>query len=405
MVAKKEDHLMARSTFLLIAAFAIASLFTEPTIAQFPIKIKIPKITKTEAPPTTTTSPEAATQTSDTSSTVRGADVRGVPIPGARITFSNSPDGSNPKTTFTSAENIYGRIDFGGRTMYDAFGWKAMGNRDFYYVSYFVQILPVGKTGWEHDWHNGRSYTLVTKDEAQRTYWNFDVLPDPSRSSTISGALEDEIGYYNIPSGMWPKIGDMDNARRTFPQNGMYNVDITIYGNSYDDWGKPAGDFEKFPTVSANLAFQFSGSDGQRIAAGYQKAREAIESAKNRKEMLHAMPDWWYKAWTPTDPKLSPARLVPMIKGFIGQWNLTYVKHMIVSFTGPLWVIEKNDLGIPEYRMVKPYIYVIYRDPKDNSCQVGALYMRESYSGAGTYGAPNLGGIRDIQYIDCAAVK
>ena len=55
--------------------------------------------------------------------------------------------------------------------------------------------------------------------------------------------------------------------------------------------------------------------------------------------------------------------------------------------------------------MVVPYIYVIYKDPKDNSCQVGALYMREPYSGGGTYGQPYLGGIRDVQYIDCAVVK
>jgi hypothetical protein len=78
---------------------------------------------------------------------------------------------------------------------------------------------------------------------------------------------------------------------------------------------------------------------------------------------------------------------------------------MIVPFSGPLWVIEKNSIGLPDYRMVKPYIYVLYKEAKDNSCQIGALYMRESYSGAGTYGSPYLGGIRDIQYIDCAVVK
>ena len=395
------------STLILIAAIAVTSFLTEPAMGQFTIpKIKIPKVTKPDAPaPSDSTAP--VTPTSDSSSPVRAdGNVRGVPIRGAKIIFSNSPDYSNPKTSFTSSEYIYGRIDFGGRTMSDAFGWKAMGERNFYYVSYFVKILPAGSNqGWEHDWHNGRSYTLVTKEEAQKTFWNFDVLPDPTKASTLSSALADELQYYHSPSGMWPEIGDMDSARRTFPQNGMYNVDITIYGDSYDDWGKPAGEFEKFPTVSANLAFQFSGSDGQRIAGGYQKAREAIEAAKNRKEMLHAMPAWWYKAWTPTDPKLAPARLVPMIKGFISEWNLTYMKHMIVQFTGPTWVIEKNSLGIPEYRMVKPYIYVIYKDPKDNSCQVGALYMRESYAGAGTYNAPYLGGIRDIQYIDCAVVK
>jgi hypothetical protein len=398
---------MARSSLMLIAAIAIASFFAEPAMGQFPSlpKITLPKIKK-DAPPTSTpNSPDSAAPDPDRPSAAPDG-ARGRPIAGARIIFSNNPDGSNPKTSFTSSENIYGRVDFGGRTMYDAFGWKAMGDRKFYYVSYFIKILPAGSNqGWEHDWHNGRSYTLVTKEEAQKTYWNFDVLPDPSKASNLSSALADELQYYNSPAGMWPAIGDMDNARRTFPQNGTYNVDITIYGDSYDDWGKPAGEFEKYPTVSANFAFQFSGTDGQRIASGYQKAREAIESAKNRREMLHAMPDWWFKGATPPEPKLAPARLVPLIKGFIGQWNLTYMKHMIVKHEGPLWVIEKNSLGIPEYRMVKPYIYVIYRDPKDNSCQVGALYMRESYSGAGTYGQPYLGGIREIQYIDCAAVK
>jgi hypothetical protein len=401
---------MTRSSSLfLIAAIAAGLFVTQPAMGQFTItipKIKVPKVPKAEATPSPT-NPDPGPSSSDSPSGARsGGSVRGVPISGARIIFSSSPDGSNPKTTFTSSENIYGRIDFGGRTMHDAFGWRAMGDRKFYYVSYFVKILPAGSNqGWEHDWHNGRSYTLVTKEEAQKTFWNFDVLPDPAKSSTLSSALADELQYYHSPSGMWPKIGDMDSARRTFPQNGAYNVDITIYGDSYDDWGKPAGEFEKFPTVSATLAFQFSGTDGQRIAAGYQKARDAIEATKNSKEMYRAMPDWWAKASRPADPKLAPVRLVPMIKGFIGQWNLTYMKHMIVEFTGPLWVIEKNSLGIPEYRMVKPYIYIIYKDAKDNSCQVGALYMRESYSGAGTYGAPYLGGIRDIRYIDCAAVK
>jgi hypothetical protein len=31
--------------------------------------------------------------------------------------------------------------------------------------------------------------------------------------------------------------------------------------------------------------------------------------------------------------------------------------------------------------------------------------MRETYAGGGRYGEPYLGGIRDVQYIDCAVVK
>jgi hypothetical protein len=334
-----------------------------------------------------------------------GQDVRGIPIPGAKITFSNNPDGSNPKTSFTSAEYVYGRLDLGGKTVYDAFGLKNVKDAKFYSLHYHLNVLAPGKEAWEHDWHNGINYTLMTKEDAQKTYWNFDVLPEPSKVSTLIGAIDDDLSYFNSAGGLYSKWYDADSARSMFPQNGTYTVDIVLFGNSYDDWGKPSGESEKFPTVSAKFAFQFSGTDGQTLVANAVKAKESVEAAKNRKEMLHAMPDWWFKAATPAEPKLAPARLVPLIKGFISQWNLTYVKHMIVQSTGPLWVIEKNDLGIPAYRMVKPYIYIIYKDPKDNSCQVGALYMRESYSGAGTYGEPYLGGIREVQYIDCSVVK
>jgi hypothetical protein len=405
---------MARWSFILIAAFAVASIFPEPAMGQFKIpKIKVPKIPQVETPSTATgtESSDRDTSSGNSKSSPAGSDegsgVRGRPISGAKITFSNNPDGSNPKTSFTSAENIYGRIDFGGRTMYDAFGWKAMGNRDFYYVSYHVKILPQGSNqGWEHDWHNGRGYTLVTKEEAQKTYWNFDVLPEPSKASTRNSALADELQYYKGVAGMWPVIGrDVEDARRTFPQNGTYTVDITIFGDSYDDWGKPAGNYETYPTVSATFPFQFSGSDGQRMASGYQIAFDAIENAKSRQEMYKTMPDFWAKGIAPPDPKLAPARLVPMIKNYIGQWNLTYSKHMIYPLNGPAWAVEKNDLGIPRYRRFTSAIYIIYRDPKDSQCKVGYLEMHEPYAGGGTYAAPQLSGISDVKYIDCAAVK
>ena len=400
---------MARSSFMLVAAISVAFL-AQSALGQFPSipKITLPKIPKNDAPanPSSPDSEDPVSRTMDDSSSPKSDDsVRGRPIQEAKLIFSSSPDFSNPKNTFSSSEYIYGRLDLGGKTVYDAFGFKNLGEAKFYSVSYHLAIFPPGKEPWEHDWHNSRSYTLVTKDEAKKTYWNFDVLPDPAKASTLSGAIDDDFDYFNSYSGMYPKFSDVDSARRLFPQSGHYIVEITIFGNAYDDWGKPTGKYEDYPTATSRFTFNFNGPDGQALVANSKKASQAIESARNRRDMLHAIPDWWYKAWTPTDPKLAPARLVPMIKGFIGQWNLTYMKHMIVQFNGPLWVIEKNSLGIPEYRMAKPYIYVIYRDPKDNSCQVGALYMRESDSGAGTYGAPYLGGIRDVQHIDCAVVK
>ena len=395
---------MTRSSFILVAALAAATFFTQSAVGQFP-KIKLPKVTKQDVSSTSATA-DAGNQNSNSSPSVPDGDVRGIPIPGAKITFSNNPDGSNPKTSFTSSEYIYGRLDLGGKTVYDAFGLKNLGDKKgFYSIHYHLNIIQPGKTAWEHDWHNGVNYTLISKEDAQKTYWNFDVLPDPSKISTLIGAIDDDLSYFNSAGGMYSQWYSADSARSKFPQSGAYTIDIVLFGNSYDDWGKSTGEDEKFPTASAKFAFQFTGSDGQTMVANSEKAKASVESAKNRREMLHAMPDWWFKGATPAEPKLAPARLVPLIKGFISQWNLTYVKHMIVKPDGPLWTIAKNDLGIPEYRMVVPYIYIIYKDPKDNSCQLGAVYMRESYSGAGTYGEPYLGGIREVQYIDCSAVK
>lgn len=387
---------------LLIAFFTFANTAS----AQFTITVpKIPKIKKekpqpnVESPTSTSTTP--SDRSSDSSSLT--SEDRGKRIQGAKITFSTTPGGA-PSTNFRSSDFIYGRLDLGGRTVYDAFEMKGLGTRDFYYINYYIDITQDGKS-WEHNWHNGASIVLVTKADAQKTYLNFDVVPDPAKLNTIVCTLDDDIDYCKFPAGIYNKTRDVDSASSTFPKDGTYYVDITLWLPGFDGWGKAVSGYENYPAVVGKFNYQFSTQDGQTLIANAKKASANAEKAKNAKDMLHAMPDWWGKGTTPPDAKLSPVRLTPMIKGFIGQWNLTYVKHTFASFTGPLWVIEKNALGIPEYRMVVPYIYVLYRDPKENSCNIGALYMRESYSGAGTYGAPYLGGIRDVQYIDCAVVR
>lgn len=400
-----------KTTFIGLTAIVALLFVAEPARAQFTITIpKIPRIKK-EKPRTDTESPTVTTTTASDdspSSMSSGTERRGTPIPGARITFSNNPDGSNPKTTFSSSEYIYGRLDLGGKTVYDAFGLKNQTDVPIYYIHYDLKIYKPGEKPYEGNWGGSFNQTLMTKEDAKKTYWNFDVLPDPTKISTLKSMLANQKDFERKSvAGIYSKWHNAEAARSEFPQSGTYTIDVTIWGDAYDDWGKPTGVSDTKPTASAMFAFQFSGTDGQTLVANAEKANETLKSAKIAREMHRTMPDWWFKGGTyPAEPKLAAARLVPMIKGFIAQWNLTYLKHMIVKSDGPLWVIKKNDLGIPTFRDLSPYIYIIYRDPKENnSCQLGALYMRQSYAGAGTYGEPFLGGVRDVEYIDCAVVK
>lgn len=408
IIVHRQENIMTTTVLKLVRIAGLLTITFVPAIsavAQFTISIpKIPKIKK-EKPQTTGELPKTtATTSSGGSSSSLPSENRGKPIPGAKITFSTTPDSGASSTNFKSSDFIYGRLDLGGQTIYDAFGLKGLGTRDFYHIKYSIDITQDGKP-WEHNWHNRGSIVLVTKDDAKKTFLNFDVVPDPAKLTTIVCTLDDNIDYCKFPGGIYNQTSSVDAASSTFPKDGNYYVDITLWMPGFDGWGKVVEGYENYPAVVGKFTYQFSTQDGQTLVANSKKASSSAEKAKNTKDMLHAMPDWWFKGATPPEPKLAAVRLVPLIKGFIGQWNLTYLKHMIVKSEGPLWVIEKNSLGIPEYRMVKPYIYIAYKDPKENSCNLGALYMRESYAGAGTYGAPYLGGIRDIQYIDCAAVK
>lgn len=395
---------MPKLSVMLIAAIAAAIFLAQPAAAQFTIpKIKIPKIPTKD----TTVTPTNPDRPSNSSSSAVEGEVRGRPISGARITFSNNPDGSNPKTTFTSSEFIYGRLDLGGKTVYDAFALKNQTDVPIYYINYDLRVYKPGEEPRGLGWGGSFNNTLVTKEEAQKTYWNFDVLPDPAKVTTIQSMLANEKDFgRKTYGGLYIKFYDTSSARSAFPQNGTYTIDLTVYGEGYDDWGKPVNDNRLMPTASALFRFEFSGTDGPTLIANAKTAGKTIDAAANASEMLRAMPDWWAKGIAAPDPKLAPARLVPMIKDYMARWgNLTYLKHMIYPLKGPIWAVEKNDLGIPRYRRFTSAIYIIYRDPKESACNIGYLEMQEPYAGGGTYSEPVLNGISDVKFIDCGVVR
>ena len=104
-----------------VAYLSLFTLFlcTASISAQFKINIpKIPKITRDKPQTPQTTSEDASTASPSSSAnpvSTRTSEIRaGIPIPGAKVFFSTTPftnGNAGAKSTFTSQEFIYGRIE------------------------------------------------------------------------------------------------------------------------------------------------------------------------------------------------------------------------------------------------------------------------------------------------------
>ena len=396
------------SKFLkMLAMIVVVFAMVSGTFAQFPIKvpkISIPKINKPNSPSGTSTPASSSSQPASTS-----ADSQPSPsnsgenfIAGAKLYFSNAPftsSSAGATSSFTSADYIYGRLEL-PRSIYDAFGMKGFGNKDFYYLNYGIDVETNGQ----------RTYyalprtepILITKEQAKQNYLNFDVLPDPNKITTIAGRIADDRSYYFDPAPLYVLVGGTD-VRQIFPKTGTYKVTIRIDLNNFDEWGEMQREREKFPAVVSAFTFQFNVGDAQTLAANNKKASENALTARNRMETLTALPEWWGKTRAPSDPKLTVARLTPLLRDYTRE--ATYLNKFVWGeYSLPLWTIHKDSYGLPSYRF-GPQLWALYKHNKDGTCFFVRYSPRETYSGAGTYGQLHLQAMTNYTYIDCAAIR
>ena len=396
--------------FAIIGVFAIIFAVVAPVSAQFPIKIpKIPKISKPKAPssPTTSSSPSSApvdisSDSSSSPSTARNENL----IAGAKMYFSSTPftnSSAGAKSSFTSADFIYGRLEL-NQSIYDAFGMKGFGNKDFYFLWYELEVEK--NSNHEYDVSTKWDPMLITKDEAKQNFLNFDILPDPNKLTTAIGVrgVEDDLSYYRNSLPLYFQVAE-NNVRATFPKSGTYTLRIRLYLNNFDEWGKKQNDYEKFPSVANKFTFQFAVSDAATLDANRKVAHENAATAKNKRSTVKALPDWWGKNRGPADAKLSAARLTAFMKSRASRNDAVYLnKFAWEASSPPVWTIFKDQYGLPNYRY-SPLVWAVYKNNKDGLCYYGWHSVREDYSGGGRYGQAYLSPIRDETYIDCGAIK
>jgi len=289
----------------------------------------------------------------------------GTDVPGKMI-FSDQPfnGAATGKTSFVSKDHIYGRIELSGSNIKDAFKVK---DGKYPYLCFGFYIFQKDEQLHE-DWHN---YFYVKANELSGNALNFDIMPDPSKATTVFSMTDDfSAGYGFTP---------FNNLLVNYPvDEGEYRIKIKIFNMTQDGWGREQ-DMDKWPAIEGEYTWKFSDADIQQVKNDLQNVRtNTLENAFR----YDKLPDVFSNGATINDPLASNAKILAIIKRDLPE--RTILKMAIEKTSGVLWHIAKDEFDFPKYRYFNPSVFVAYK--LDGKCRVGDITLRQVYSGGGTWG-------------------
>ena len=315
----------------------------------------------------------------------------GTPLAGTMY-FSNQPfttSNANSKKIFTSAEYIYARIELPSGTIKDAF--KIMeDNNTLPYLQMKVTILKVG--GDNDEIRSDKYYTLVKDEFKNINTFNFDILPEASKATTLYSLLDDFVaglGHFPLPSGIgYAQLPD-----------GMYKVRIKIYTETKNTYGSYQSE-DKWPILEDEFDFKFSENDVERIRSNAKLGSDLVLENAFRYDKL---PPVFSTPGKLTDPNATSAKIAAILKRDLPDRQI--IKWVAESYNGPYWNIATDDYGLPKYKYFNPHIWMAYKS--NGKCYIGYVTLRQVYSGGGTYAALAVAwtSTKDDKGIDCTKVK
>lgn len=296
-------------------------------------------------------------------------------LPNAKIYFSDRPfttghEGS--KTSFVSADFIYGRLELDNQTLSDAYKMSNI-KTGRYYLRYRVSAF---KNGEQKESYNLWDYLLIKEGIEKNNWLNFDIFPEPAKATgVICGS---EIFNTDLAAGPLYHI----ITPQHFPENGEYTIKVRLFLESYDAWDKKE-ELEKWPVADGEFTFQFNAKDVQAIRKNATAANEVIT---NTAFLLKKLPEYFYKSATVNDPELTPAKIGAILKRDLT--DRTILKYSIAEYSGTLWQIDEA-AGLIKRRFLTPDIHIAYK--WNGKCYVGIARLWKEYAGGGKYGALKVG--------------
>ncbi|MEO7307473.1 MAG: hypothetical protein ABIR78_01560 [Ferruginibacter sp.] len=315
----------------------------------------------------------------------------GTPLEG-NMYFSNQPftnSNTNSKKSFTSAEDIYGRIELSSATIKEAF---KLNDEDQGLASLQVSIT-VSKAGGNHNVvHSDRYYALLNDQFRNTNAFNFDVLPEGSKATTVYSL----VNNFAAGLGHFPLSSEVGYAQLP---DGNYKVSIKIFMESKNTYGSSQSE-DKWPTIEGEFDFNFKEDDYARIE---KNAKEGSDLALANAFRYDKMPAVFSNPGKLTDPGATSAKIASILKRDLPDRQI--IKWVAETYNGTYWSIAKDEIGIPKYKYFNPHIWMAYKS--GGKCYVGFVTLRQVYSGGGTYAALAVAWTttKDDKPIDCSKVK
>jgi hypothetical protein len=134
-------------------------------------------------------------------------------------------------------------------------------------------------------------------------------------------------------------------------------VELSIYLKSHDAWGR-LEEIEKWPDITGMFTLKFDEKD---VVAQIRNSEDGRLAMNENRMKIDGLPDYFHK----------PAKI---------------------------------DLGLIQFRYVRPYVRVIYKE--DGKCYLGSVTLKEDYLGGGKYGPLKYHKFWGEEgLLDCALIK
>lgn len=279
------------------------------------------------------------------------------------------------RTSFTSNEFIYARAEL-GKTVKDFFKIEnpddatSPHSLNFTFKMEFTDVKD-GKN-YTSNFSSG-SFIYVKPEDLAKTYINVDIIPDPAVATNVFCLGKSFKGGFFSST-----VYNLD--LKQYKNNSKLKIAIRLSGFKETYPGSGYTKTDGMPPVTGEFEMTVNHADNDTYKQNSLAADKKIGANGLN---LSSLPPIFSNPFKTTDPKLTTAKLAAILKRDYPHRKV--LKMALDSDGGQLWLIAKNDFGIPRYRYFNGVLHVAYVE--DGVCKVGKVELIENYLGGGKYAA------------------